>query len=121
GDVIAEDGRASRTGAGGGEGFGKIVAVKKVVAEHKGGGLAAGEEAGVSRDVEGLREAVGAGLLGVGKFQAEAGSVAEEFSEQREIGRGGDDKNLPDTGEHEHGKRIIDHRLVVDWHELLAH
>ena len=38
-----------------------------------------------------------------------------------QVGRRGDDQNLADAGEHQHRQRIIDHRLVVDRHELLAH
>ena len=35
--------------------------------------------------------------------------------------RRGDDEDLSDSSQHEHRDRIVDHRLVVDGHELLAH
>jgi hypothetical protein len=32
-----------------------------------------------------------------------------------------DNEDLPDPSQHKHGDRVIDHRLVIDGHELLAH
>ena len=34
--------------------------------------------------------------------------------------RGGDHQDVPDPGQHQRGQRVVDHRLVVDRHELLA-
>jgi hypothetical protein len=117
GDVVAEDRGARGARAGGGERFYKIVAVEKIVAEDEGGGLAF-EEADVGGDVEGLRETVGAGLLGVGEADAELRAVAEEAAEEREIGGRRDDEDFLNAGEHQHGQWVINHRLVVDRHEL---
>jgi hypothetical protein len=105
-------------GIGRGQRLAKIAAVKKIVAEHEGGGRA-GEEVGA--DEERLGEPVGLGLLGVGKVEAELRAVAEQALEQRQILRGGDDEDLPDAGEHQHRQRVVDHRLVVHRHELFAH
>ena len=96
------------------------MAVEKSVAEHEGRGLVA-QEADVVRDVKRLGEPVGARLFGVGEFQAEVRAVTQQPAEQRQILRCGDDQDLTDAGQHEHRQRVVDHRLVVDGHELLAH
>ena len=120
GDMVAKDRGAAGAFAGALERAHEVVAVEKIVAEDERGGLVF-QEARVAGDMEGLRETIGAGLLGVGKFQAQVGAVTEELLEEREIGRRGDDEDLADAGEHEDRQRVIDHRLVVDGHELLAH
>ena len=118
GHVITEDRGAAGPGAGGLEGVGQLVPVKKIVAEDQRGGRVADV---VGPDQKGLGEAVRARLLGVRERQAELGAVAQQAAEEREVLRGGDEENLADAGEHQHRQRIIDHRLVVDRHELLAH
>jgi hypothetical protein len=81
--VIAEDRGAIGARAGGFERASEIVAVKKVVAEDERGGFGAVEETGVAGDVERLRQAIGAGLLGVGELEPEVRAVAEKFLEER--------------------------------------
>ena len=120
GDVVAKNGGSGGAGPGGFERAREIMAVEKVVAEDEGRGFGAGEEAGVAGDVEGLGEAVGAGLLGVGELEAEVGAVAEQFFKEREIGGGGDDEDLANAGEHQDRQRVIDHRFIVNRHELLG-
>ncbi len=71
-------------------------------------------------DGEGLRQAVGARLLGVGEVHAVARAVPEQALEVGQVGRGGDDQDVPDTRQHEGGQRIVDHGLVVDRQQLLA-
>ena len=94
------------------------MAVEKIVAEHEARGRA-GEE--IRADEKGLREAVRLRLLGVGNLEAELRAVAEEPAELRQIVRRRDDEDFPDVGQHQDRQRIIDHRLVIDRHELLAH
>ena len=117
--VVAEHGGAARRGRLGGapQVAPQAVAVEDVVAEH--------ERAGLARDPglpyrEGLRQAVGRGLLGVGERHAEARAVAQQPLEVREVGGGGDEQDVPDPGEHEGRQRVVDHRLVVDRQQLLA-
>ena len=69
-DMITENGRAGGAAAGALQGLHEVVAVEEIVAEDEGGGLVL-EESNVARDVEGLRETVGAGLFGVAKRDAE--------------------------------------------------
>ena len=116
--VVAEDRGAARLGVldGARQVAGQAVAVEDVVAEHQGARLAGDE---VLADGEGLRQAVGARLLGVGQVHAVARAVPEKALEVGEVGRRGDDQDVPDARQHEGAKRVVDHGLVVDRQQLL--
>ena len=72
-------------------------------------------------DHEGLGETVRRGLLGILKSDAELGAIAKKLAEIRQIVRSGNDQDILDPRQHQDGERVIDHRLVIDRHELLAH
>ena len=95
----------------------KAVAVEDVVAEHQRARLAGDE---VLADGEGLRQAVRARLLGVGEVHAVARAVPEQALEVGQVGRRGDDQDVPDARQHEGGQRVVDHGLVVDRQQLLG-
>ena len=95
----------------------QAVAVEDVVAQHQGARLAGDE---VLADGEGLRQAVRAGLLGVGQVHAVARAVPEQALEVGEVGRRGDDQDVPDARQHEGAERVVDHGLVVDRQQLLG-
>ena len=95
----------------------QAVAVEDVVAQHQGARLAGDE---VLADGEGLRQAVGAGLLGVGQVHAVARAVTEQALEVGEVGGRGDDQDVPDARQHEGGQRVVNHGLVVDRQQLLG-
>lgn len=118
-NVVAEDRGAARLGVldGARQVARQSVAVEDVVAEHEGARLAADE---LLADGEGLRQAVGARLLGVGEVHAVAGAVPEQALEVGEVGRRGDDQDVPDARQHEGGQRVVDHGLVVDRQQLLG-
>ena len=46
--------------------------------------------------------------------------IAEEPLELRRVVRGGDDQDVSDPGQHQRAEGVVDHRLVVDGHQLLA-
>ncbi len=96
---------------------GQAVAVEDVVAEHQRARLAGDE---VLADGEGLREAVRARLLGVGQVDAVARAVPEQALEVGQVGRRGDDQDVPDARQHEGAERVVDHGLVVDRQQLLG-
>ncbi len=99
-DVVAEHGGEAaglRVLHGAAQVSAQAVAVEDVVAEHQGAGLAGGE---LLADDEGLREAVGAGLDGVGQVHAVVRPVAEQPLEVRKVRRGGDDQDVADAGHH---------------------
>ena len=117
--VVAEDRSAARLRVLDGllQVAAEAVAVEDVVAEHERAGLAGDE---VLADGEGLRQAVGAGLLGVGQVHAVARAVTEQALEVGQVGRRGDDQDVPDARQHEGGQRVVDHGLVVDRQQLLG-
>src|SRR5690606_38333116 len=75
----------------------------------------------VGADHDGLRQADGGGLDRVGDVHAGLSAVAEQPVELLGVVWGGDHEDVADRGEHERRERVVDHRLVVDGHELLAH
>ena len=95
----------------------QAVAVEDVVSEHERARLAVNE---LLADGEGLGQAVGARLLGVGEVHAVARAVPEQALEVGQVGRRGDDQDVPDARQHEGGQRVIDHGLVVDRQQLLG-
>ena len=117
--VVAEDRGAARLGVldGARQVAGKAVAVEDVVAQHQGARLAGDE---LLADGEGLRQAVRARLLGVGQVHAVARAVPEQALEVGQVGRRGDDQDVPDARQHEGGQRVVDHGLVVDRQQLLG-
>lgn len=117
--VVAEDRGAARLGVldGARQVARQAVAVEDVVAEHQRARLAGDE---LLADGERLREAVGARLLGVGEVHAVARAVPEQALEVGQIGRRGDDQDVPDARQHEGGQRVVDHGLVVDRKQLLG-
>ena len=117
--VVAEDRGAARLCVldGARQVARQAVAVEDVVAEHQRARLAGDEPLA---DGEGLGQAVGARLLGVGEVHAVARAVPEQALEVGEVGRGGDDQDVPDARQHEGGQRIVDHGLVVDRQQLLG-
>ena len=116
--VVAEDRGPARLGVldGARQVARQAVAVEDVVAEHQCARLAGDE---VLADREGLGQAVRRGLLGVGKVHAVARAVPEQALEVGQVGRRGDDQDVPDARQHEGGQRVVDHGLVVDRQQLL--
>ena len=70
---------------------------------------------------KGLRQAVWAGLHRIRNSHAPLASVAQEFGKPGRVLRGGDQQQLADAGQHQGAQGIVDHRLVVHRHQLLAH
>lgn len=95
----------------------QAVAVEDVVTQNERARLAGDE---VLADGEGLGQAVGAGLLGVGQVHAVARAVPEQALEVGQVRRRGNDQDVPDASQHEGGQRVVDHGLVVDRQQLLG-
>lgn len=117
--VVAEDRGAARLGVldGARQVARQAVSVEDVVAEHQRARLAGDEPLA---DGEGLRQAVGARLLGVGEVHAVARAVPEQALEVGQVRRRGDDQDVPDARQHEGAERVVDHGLVVDRQQLLG-
>ena len=95
----------------------QAVAVEDVVTQNERARLAGDE---VLADGEGLGQAVGAGVLGVGQVHAVARAVPEQALEVGQVRRRGDDQDVADARQHEGGQRVVDHGLVVDRQQLLG-
>ena len=117
--MVAEDRGAARLGVldGARQVAGQAVSVEDVVAQHERARLTVNE---LLADGEGLRQAVGARLLGIGEVHAVARAVPEQALEVGEVRRRGDDQDVPDARQHEGAKRVVDHGLVVDRQQLLG-
>src|SRR5204862_6278814 len=59
-------------------------------------------------------------LLGVLDANTELCTVAQIIFEYRQIFRRGNDQNLAETAEQKDRERVANHRLVVNWQQLLA-
>ena len=118
-DVVAEDRGPPRIGVldGARQVARQAVAVEDVVAQHEGARLTVNE---LLADGEGLGQAVRRGLLGVGEVHAVARAVPEQALEVGQVGRRGDDQDVPDARQHEGAERVVDHGLVVDRQQLLG-
>ena len=92
-------------------------AVEDVVAEHETDRPVAHE---LLADQESLCQAARLGLHRVDQLQAPLRTVAQQLAECVLVARRGDDQDLADAGEHQRRQRVVDHRLVVDRHQLLA-
>lgn len=71
-------------------------------------------------DQKRLGQSSGLGLFSVRNGESDLASVSQKLSKKRQVLRGRYDENLPDAGQHQSGKGVIDHWLVVDGHQLLA-
>ena len=61
------------------------------------------------------------GLHGTGDSHAPAAAIAQQPLEGGLVEGGGGDKHLADPGQQQGAERVMDHRLVVYLHQLLAH
>ena len=115
-DVVGEDVPAAHVGQAA-QGGAQAGAVEDVVAEHQGHAVVADE---VGADHEGLGQPVRAGLHRVGELDAPLPAVTQQPLELLGVLGRGDDQHLADAGHHQRRQRVVDHRLVVDRHELLG-
>ena len=116
GDVIAKDGAADLLGIRCRQKARQPMAKKDVIAQHQRRGRAREELFGQNK---GLRQTIGAGLLHIGQADAPLAAIAQEALELIGVLRRGDNADLANTCQHQHGDRIIDHRLVIKRQELL--
>ncbi len=91
--------------------------VEDVVAENQ-ADVVAGDEIGA--DLERLGDSLRFGLHGVLDRNAPLTPVTQQALETGDVLRGGNQQDVPHPGPHQGRDRIVDHRLVVDRHQLLA-
>lgn len=117
-DVVGKDRRAVRLRGRALHHDGEVGAVEDVVAQDERTALACEE---LLADQECLRESLRLRLYGVRDRDAPLRAVAEQALEVRIVRRRRDHEDVPDAREHQRRQRIVDHRLVIDRHELLRH
>ena len=115
--LVGENGGAVFSGGGLAQGLGEGLAVEDVVAQYQTYVVAADK---FFADDQGLGETVGAGLDGVADAHAEAAAVAEQADEGGVVFGGGNDEDVADAGEHQHGQGVVDHGFVVHGQQLLG-
>mmetsp|Transcript_13933 Transcript_13933/g.26024 ORF Transcript_13933/g.26024 Transcript_13933/m.26024 type:complete len:214 (+) Transcript_13933:860-1501(+) len=118
GHVIGEHAGARVACGGIGQQAREVVSVEDVVTQDQGAGRASDK---LAAEDEGLGQAVRAGLHAVADVQAPARTVAQQRLEARRVLRCADQQDVADAREHQRAQRVIDHRLVVDRQQLLAH
>ena len=91
--------------------------VKDVVAENE---RRAGVADELRADQKRLCDSLRFRLFSILNRNSELGAVRKVITQHRQILRRRDDENVAQTAEHERGKRVTDHRLVIDREELFA-
>ncbi|MNH05751.1 hypothetical protein D3C79_650950 [compost metagenome] len=116
-DQVAEHGGASGLLDGAQQLLAETLAMENVVAQNQADRIVSDE---LFTDQESLGQSVGRGLFGVADFDAELAAVAQQLLVLRQVMRRGNQQDLPNTGQHQHRNRVVDHRFVVDWQQLLG-
>ena len=93
------------------------MAVENIIAENKRNRVTANE---ITTNQKGLGNAFGAGLRRIADLQAKPLTIFQETPEAVLLMGGRNDKDLTNPRQHKRGERVIDHRFIVDWHELFA-
>ena len=117
-DVVGKDRRAIRLRGRALHHDSEVGAVEDVIPQDERAALAREE---LLTDQKCLRESLRLRLHGVRDGDAPLRAIAEQTLEVRIVRRRRDHEDVPDTREHQRRQRIIDHRLVIDRHELLRH
>ena len=114
--LVGEDVAAGQRGVAA-ERRAETAPVEDVVAEDQRDAVVTDE---VGADDERLGQSVRRGLDRIRDLDAPRRAVPEQPAELVDVLRRRDDEDLADAGHHQRGQRVVDHRLVVDGHELLA-
>lgn len=120
GHAGGEDRGLLRARVGRTELLGEVLPVEEVVPKGEGEGFGAFEKAAIRGDRQRLGHTVGGRLDGVAESGAEAGSIAEQALEEGAIRGGRDEEDVAQARQQEHGKRVVDHRFVVNGQQLFA-
>ena len=95
----------------------EMVSIENVVTKDHCAGIVADK---LFAEQECLGEAVGARLHLVLQVNSELASVTQQRLEPRCVVRRADDQDFVYARQHQRTQRIIDHRLVIDWQQLLT-
>ncbi|MNV81448.1 hypothetical protein D3C71_1751150 [compost metagenome] len=94
------------------------MAVEDVIAQYQRTGVRTDE---LFTQNKGLCQPVRTWLYLVLQVQAPLAAITQQLLKTGGILRRADDQNIANTGQHQGTERIVDHRLVIDRQQLLAH
>lgn len=117
-DVVGKDRRAVRLRGRALHHDSEVGAIEDVVAQDERTALTCKE---LLSDQECLCESFRLRLHGVRDGDTPLRAIAEQPLEVRIVRRRRDHEDVPDAREHQRRQRIVNHRLVIDRHELLRH
>lgn len=92
------------------------MAIKNVVAQNQRSQVNTQK---IRTNQEGLGQPIRARLHRILQLDPPPTAIPKHLLETRRILRGGNDQDLPDPGQQQRAKRVIDHRLVIDRQQLL--
>ena len=117
-DIIGKDFRAMCHRARSANLRAQAGAIEDIVAKRQSARLIADK---ILADQECFGEAARFGLRGIGEIHANARAIAQQVAKRRLRPRRRDDQNIANTGQHQCADRVVDHRFVIDWKQLLRH
>ena len=117
-DVTGEDQSPVIVPRGPFDHLGKAASVEEVVAEYQGAVIITDKR---FTDQKGLCYALGRGLHGIFEAQAQRAAVAEKPAVEVDVIGGRNDQDFPYVRHHEHGQRVVDHRLVENGDDLFRY
>src|SRR5437016_10777917 len=97
--------------------LGEIMAVENVIPKHQ---RATGGTDEFFAYQESLRDSFRTGLSRILQIESQNCAISQEQFESGQIFWGRDDQDVPDSRQHERGKRVVDHRLVINGQQALA-
>ncbi|SXF49311.1 Uncharacterised protein [Klebsiella variicola] len=97
--------------------FTEALAKVDIIPQHQGAGIVADE---LLANDKSLRQAVRRRLDSVAEVHPELRPVTQQALEGRHVVRRGDDQDVANARQHQDGHRVENHRLVVDWQQLLG-
>ena len=95
----------------------QFMTMEEVVAKNKCSGRAVEE---ISTDQKRLGQSLRCRLNGIGDGHPPGTAITQQALKSTLIMGSGDDQHFTDARQHQGAQRIVDHRLVIDRHQLLA-
>ena len=97
--------------------MGESAAVENIVTQNHGAGFITDE---FLSDEECLGQSVGRGLNTIGKVNAEMAAITQKILEFWGVLWGGNDQDIPDSGQHQCGQGIVDHGFIINGEKLFG-
>ncbi len=94
------------------------VTKKQVVTEDQGTSVIVNE---ILTDQKSLRKTIRRRLYRIGQVDAPLRTIAKHLFETPRIVRRGDNQNIPQSGQHEGGQRVVNHWFVINRQQLFAY